>query len=502
MLTRTNYNEWCLLMRVNMEAQGFWYAVEPEEEEEVQYRDDCLAFAAILRSVPPEMLASLSTKRTAQSAWEAIRSRRVGIQRVREANAKQLRRDFGDIRFREGETIDNFSLRITGLANSINVLGGSVSEAEIVKKMLQVVPEHLEQVVISIETLLDVDAMTVEEVTGRLRNVEQRKKSASTVDNQGRLLLTQEEWLAWLKIRENSGNIGGSSGGNGGTKLNQARPRQRTKDGPPRKNTTTEPRPGRCRTCGVKGHWARECPTKSKKKEKTNVVEANEEEEPSLFLVSAHAEADPVVYSVMSSNHLEEVQRQEELSLGVVTTPGSSPVQIKEAKVHAEIGERGSGQPHRWILDSGATNHMSGVRAAFTELDLNVCGSVKFGDGSVAKIEGRGTILFLGNKGEHRHLTGVYYIPRLKANIISLGQLDEDGCDIVIKRGLLRIYNDRGQLLTKVRRSSSRLYILEIRVEHPVSLAAKAEETFWRWHARYGHLNFPALQRLAKEEMF
>lgn len=220
----------------------------------------------------------------------------------------------------EGEIVDDFSLRITGLANSINVIGGSVSKAEIVKKMLQVVPEHQEQVVISIETLLDVDAMTVEEVIGQLRNIEKCKKSASTVDKQGRLLLTQEEWLARFK---NFGDIGGSSCGNGGTKQNKVCPRPRTKDGPPRKNATTEARLGRCWTCCVKGHWARECLTKSKK-ENTNVVEANEEEEPNLFLVNAHDEADPMVYSVMSSNHLEEVQRQEELSLGVVTMPGSS----------------------------------------------------------------------------------------------------------------------------------------------------------------------------------
>ena len=41
------------------------------------------------------------------------------------------------------------------------------------KKMLQVVPDHLEQVAISIEILLDMNDLTVEEVTGRLRNVEQ-----------------------------------------------------------------------------------------------------------------------------------------------------------------------------------------------------------------------------------------------------------------------------------------------------------------------------------------
>ena len=64
-------------------------------------------------------------------------------------------------------------MRITGLANSIN-------ETKIMKKMLQVALDHLEQVAISIKTLLDVNDLTVEEVTGRLRNVEQRKKNAES----------------------------------------------------------------------------------------------------------------------------------------------------------------------------------------------------------------------------------------------------------------------------------------------------------------------------------
>jgi hypothetical protein len=40
--------------------------------------------------------------------------------------------------------------------------------------MLQVMPEHLSQVVISIEILLDINNISVEEVTGMLRVVEQR----------------------------------------------------------------------------------------------------------------------------------------------------------------------------------------------------------------------------------------------------------------------------------------------------------------------------------------
>ena len=55
-----------------------------------------------------------------------------------------------------------------------------MSETEIVKKMLQVLLDHLEQVIISIETLLDMNDLTVEEVTGRLHNVEKRKKNAAS----------------------------------------------------------------------------------------------------------------------------------------------------------------------------------------------------------------------------------------------------------------------------------------------------------------------------------
>ena len=65
------------------------------------------------------------------------------------------------------------------------------------------------------------------------------------------------------------------------------------------------------------------------------------------------------------------------------------------------------------------------ARSAFSELVSRICEIVKFGNGSVVEIEGRGTILFADKVGEHRKLTNVYFIPRLKANLMSLGQLDE-----------------------------------------------------------------------------
>jgi hypothetical protein len=145
-----------------------WHSIKPEEEDMIEYHDDWLAFTAILYAVPLEILASLATKRSAQSAWEAIKSHRIGVQRVRDANADQLRKEFDHIRFKDGESVNDFSMHLTRLTNNIVVLGGKITKPEIVKKLLHVALEALEQVAILIETLLSIDNLTIEEVTGHL----------------------------------------------------------------------------------------------------------------------------------------------------------------------------------------------------------------------------------------------------------------------------------------------------------------------------------------------
>ena len=71
--------------------------------------------------------------------------------------------------------------------------------------------------------------------------------------------------------------------------------------------------------------------------------------------------------------------------------------------------------PQQWILDTGATNHMTGSRTAFSDLDTSTVGTVCFGDSSLIRIEGCGTILYECKNGEHRTLENVYFIPRLAA---------------------------------------------------------------------------------------
>jgi len=69
-------------------------------------------------------------------------------------------------------------------------------------------------------------------------------------------------------------------------------------------------------------------------------------------------------------------------------------VNLDEPRAQVHLRRVGDGQEQRWYLDSDASNHMTGSKEAFSELNGNVTGTVKFGDGSRVAIRGHVTIIF------------------------------------------------------------------------------------------------------------
>jgi hypothetical protein len=55
-------------------------------------------------------------------------------------------------------------------------------------------------------------------------------------------------------------------------------------------------------------------------------------------------------------------------------------VHIVEGKVYDAL-DGAEKEPSHWVLDTGASNHMSGYQAAFASIDGNTVGTVKFADG-------------------------------------------------------------------------------------------------------------------------
>jgi hypothetical protein len=192
-LTRLNYAEWAMVMRVQLQAQHLWDVIQYGAEDD---GDDRAALAALLRAVPPELVRTLAVKDCTKTAWEAIKTMRLGCERVREAKAQTRRREWEHLRFKAGETIEEFAIRLTAIVNDLELLGDPVDEYKAVFKYLRAVPRKYRMLAMAIEQTVNLRELTIEELTGHFATAEEGYELDDVTNGFGKLLITEEEWAA------------------------------------------------------------------------------------------------------------------------------------------------------------------------------------------------------------------------------------------------------------------------------------------------------------------
>lgn len=243
LLTRSNYTAWAIKMKVYLKAQGVWGAIKSEKE--VDESQDQMALAAIYQGIPEETLLLIAEKETAKEAWTMLKTMHMGVERVIEAKVQTLKTELDVLQMKDGESIDDFAMKLASIVSKIRALGEKIEEAYVVKKLLRVVPKRFLQVVSTIEQFGDFKTMTVEEVIGHLKAYEER--ICTYANNEGEhLLLTRAEWRA--KEAKTSGRS---------RKFDKKRVK--------------------CFRCKNFGHYSYDCP--SEKKEKAYVSEKQEDED-------------------------------------------------------------------------------------------------------------------------------------------------------------------------------------------------------------------------------
>jgi hypothetical protein len=171
-------------------------------------------------------------------------------------------------------------MRLSGMVNQLTMLGDLEPADKVMLKFLHISRPWFQQLVISIETLLDVSTLSLEEVTGRLRSAEEDGVAPHIAD--GKLYLTEQVWVEHSRKKETDGGQGGSGSddgrGRGGGGHGSGRGHGGHGDG-----ANSSGGKGNCHRCRKPRHWARGYWSKQPKKKKEEQAFTAQEEETSLL---------------------------------------------------------------------------------------------------------------------------------------------------------------------------------------------------------------------------
>jgi len=117
-----------------------------------------------------------------------------------------------------------------------------------------------------------------------------------------------------------------------------------------------------------------------------------------------------------------------------------------------------------WYLDTGASNDICEDENLFKELTKVDAGHVSFGDASKVAVKGRGTIWYLQKNNRVGQIRDVYYVPDLKSNILSMGQLMEKGYLVLMKDRVLYLKDKLDQLIARVEMKKNKMYKLDLKI--------------------------------------
>ncbi|XP_073358946.1 uncharacterized protein [Aegilops tauschii subsp. strangulata] len=158
-LTLTNYTSWAIKVEAILNAQGLWGVVASAKGAAIDASKSMTAHAMLLGALSQEVLMQVVTKPTAKEVWDSLKVRFVGVDRVKAARLATLRGEFDRIRMLNADELDVYAGKVSSMAARYAVLGATLNDAAMVKKLLHIMTDRLYATVAGIEKFCDVEEM-------------------------------------------------------------------------------------------------------------------------------------------------------------------------------------------------------------------------------------------------------------------------------------------------------------------------------------------------------
>lgn len=159
-----------------------------------------------------------------------------------------------------------------------------------------------------------------------------------------------------------------------------------------------------------------------------------------------------------------------------------------------------------WFLDSGCSNHSCGDISLFTCLEEGYQRKVRLGNHTQMEVKGKDSVrLFF--EGISYLVNDVFYVPDLRNNLLSLGQLQEKGLAVLIKENQCHMNRPTKGLIVQCNMTSNQIFMLMSTREQykqvikDVCFQTNTQESAQLWHRMYDHLSYSGLNTLQNKGM-
>ncbi|KAL6521185.1 hypothetical protein OROGR_017754 [Orobanche gracilis] len=136
-----------------------------------------------------------------------------------------------------------------------------------------------------------------------------------------------------------------------------------------------------------------------------------------------------------------------------------------------------------WVVDSGATCHVTSSRDFYSSYTSGNYGIVKMGNQGLSKIVGVGDVCLKFDTGVELVLRNVKHVPDMRLNFISVGLLDDDGYFSGLGNGVWKL--TRGSLIVSREKKEEKLYVTHSKVTINSVNTIDNNDTTELWHKRF-----------------
>lgn len=352
-----------------------------------------------------------------------------------------IRKRLLTLKYQEDNDMNQYLLQFDKLIRELKESGANVDHSDAICHLLLSLPKSFEAVVAALETI-DQSKLSLEFVKARLLDENNKRK------NSGRITISSQHSTAF---------------GTQSFRFN-------------------------CYNCGRPGHKRSECRSKPKtisfNPQNKQPRNTNQYQNTNNYQSTSGNRHRPM----SSSHYVANMDESEEEAVCFVA--GS----VSEHTVDDHI---------KWLLDSGASEHMANNEKYFFDLErLKIPIQI-----AVAKDKQTLTATMSGNikilyHGTVITVNNVLYIPNLKFNLLSVSKLEEKGFAVMFSNGKATISRKNKVYLEAVR--DEKLFVINVpflKEQSEAHSVVSHTSDLMLWHRRYGHLNQAMLVSLSNKHI-